>query len=101
MTVGEFAEAHGLSLEEAEFVLSRRRVLADTEKAGGRLGQAKGILAATQKRVGVHPVSVEGDEVRVIRDPDADVGVSEFYAEQEGVVFDPPLRTTDDWEEPV
>lgn len=91
MTPTEFAEAHGLSLEEAEFVISRRRALAEVEESGGRVGLARQALLAVQKRVGVHPVSVEEGGVKQTHDPDAEVGLRNFYGKLATPV-DGPIR---------
>ena len=79
MTPEEFAESTGLSLEEATYILARRAVKA--EPVNARVERARSILAATQKRVGVHPVVVEGEEVVSVHDPDADN--SHFYLHKE------------------
>lgn len=79
MTPEEFAAEHGLSVEEATLILSRRQAARAEAEAGGRVGLAKTILSQAQKKVGVHPVKVAGDSVEKRYDPDADVGLSRFY----------------------
>jgi len=96
-----FAEEHGLSVEEATLILSRRARAAQ-EPQGGRVAQARATLLAAQKRVGVHPVSVEGSDLKKEYDPDADVGKREFYGK--GGSENTPQKTgrhvADDWEDP-
>lgn len=116
MTPQEFADAHGLTLEEAEMVLARRvaGVGATTIMVGGdevmgrpvrgpapssRLAKAREALEKTQKRVGVQPVQADGEELVQVYDPDADVGKVKFYEKQGRVESDPPKRFGD-WEEP-
>ncbi len=77
LTPAEFAALHGLSLEEAELILSRRRVT-EAPAATNRLDAARATLLAAQKRVGVHPV-VAGEGIETVYDPDADVGVQRFF----------------------
>lgn len=77
MTPEEFAEAHGLSVEEATYILSRRKALAEPSSA--RVERARSILASVQKRVGVHPVVVQGEEAVSVHDPDAEEGLGRFY----------------------
>lgn len=80
MTPQEFADAHGLTLEEAHLILEKRnRPAADPNS---RLALAREALEKTQKRVGVQPVSAEGEELVQVYDPDADVGVKTFYEKQ-------------------
>jgi predicted nucleotidyltransferase len=99
VTSQEFADAHGLTLEEAEVILARRQKLARVlEEGESRADRARAALLAAQKKVGVHPVSVDGSNLTQGYDPDADVGKVEFYRKKEGVPFDPPRK--DDWEDP-
>lgn len=79
MTPGEFAEATGLTEEEAGLILERRRIRSVDQASGGKLQRAFSALVAAQKRTGVHPVVVTGGGVEKTHDPDADVGVQEFY----------------------
>ena len=113
MTPQEFADAHGLSLEEAHLILEKRNRPApdpnsslstdidDISRTMDRLSRARQSLAKAQKKVGVQPVSAEGEELVQGYDPDADVGVREFYKTktQGGSDFTPP-RVEGDWEEP-
>ena len=87
MTPQEFADAHGLSLDEAEVILARRarsanpRILAaSTEK----LRRALDALEAAQKKVGVHPVAVAEDGLAKEFDPEADQNLTSFYAKKGG-----------------
>lgn len=77
MTPGEFADAHGLSLEEATLILQRRAAAA--APSDSRVDRARSILALAQKRVGVQPVAVEGEALAVTHDPEAERGLVEFY----------------------
>lgn len=77
MTPREFADAHGLSMEEAQLILEKRN--RPTPDPNSRLALAKAVNAKALKKVGVQPVSAEGDELVQGYDPDADVGVREFY----------------------
>jgi arsenate reductase-like glutaredoxin family protein len=100
MTPGEFADAHGLTLDEAEVVLARRLKLSRALEDGeARADRARAALLAAQKKVGVHPVTVDGSNLTQGYDPDADVGKVEFYRKVDGVTFDPPRRA-DEWEDP-
>jgi hypothetical protein len=94
-SVIEFAEAHGLTVEEAELVLAKRRVPASDSNS--RLARARQALTLGERRTGARSVSTQGDEVVEVVPPDTSV---EFMKKPSGVTFDPPLRTTDDWEEP-
>jgi hypothetical protein len=80
----EFAAASGLSVEEAELILRRRQ--AASEPADTRVNRARSILALAQKRVGVQPVAVDGVALEKVYDPDADVGLSEFYKSKDRAV---------------
>ena len=97
MTPKEFADAHGLSLEEAHLILEKRNRPAPDPNS--RLALAKAKLEAAQKKVGVQPVSAEGEELVQGYDPDADVGRETFYKTKGEVSADPPKRFGD-WEEP-
>jgi hypothetical protein len=79
VTPEEFAKSTGLTLEEATYILARRAEKA--EPVNARVERARSILAATQKRVGVHPVVVADGEVVSVHDPDADN--SHFYLHKE------------------
>lgn len=96
MTPAEFADAHGLTLEEATLILEKRNRPAPDPSS--RLAKAREALEKTQKRVGVQPVQAEGEELVQVYDPDADVGKVKFY-EKQGVESDPHKRFGD-WEEP-
>jgi hypothetical protein len=73
MTPEELAEQTGLSLEEAEMVLERRRILDMAQSVeelahngspeGSRLLRAIDALMRAQRRVGVAPVRLEGEEI--------------------------------------
>ena len=97
MTPQEFAATHGLSLEEAQLILEKRN--RPTPDPNSRLALAKAKLEAAQKKVGVQPVSAEGEELVQGYDPDADVGREKFYSNKGQVSADPPKRFGD-WEEP-
>lgn len=89
MTPAEFAEAHGLSLEEAELVIRAREAKLAREAVAAykakheptRLEKAMAALAAAQKKVGVHPVQ-EGyfDDLHRVYDPEAEQGLDKFYS---------------------
>lgn len=74
--------AAGLSQEEAEMVLAKRRQ--STSGYNSRLARARAKLEAAHKKTGVQPVSAEGDELVKGYDPDADVGVQRFYENKGG-----------------
>ena len=97
MTPQEFADAHSLTLDEALLIIAKRTQ--PTPDPNSRLALARAKLEATQKRVGVQPVSAEGDELVKGYDPDADVGKVRFYEKMGRVDSDPPKRFGD-WEEP-
>ncbi len=96
MTPTEFAEAHGLSLEEASYILSRRAALAETGDA--KLDRARSILALSQKKVGVHPVTLTSEGLETVYDPDADVGRGRFYEKKDSPAQE--AARVVDWEEP-
>lgn len=101
MTPQEFADVHSLSLAEAEMVLARRNP-PPIPSPLDRAAKAAQVLAAAQKRTGVQPVSVEGDELTQVYDPDADVGLGRFYKKTRELQaeFNDSCRKADDWEEP-
>ena len=70
----------GLTLEEATLILARRAVPKPT--AGSKLTQALKALADAQKKVGVHPVVVEGGWIEKAHDPEAEEGFLSFYAKK-------------------
>lgn len=82
MTPEEFAEEHGLTLEEAKLILARRSL--PTPPPGSRLTLALRALADAQKKVGVHPVVVEGGWIEKEHDPEAEEGFLTFYANKGG-----------------
>jgi len=96
----EFAEVHGLTVEEAQVILAIRSQSVATTEPESRVSRARLALMSAQKRVGVHPVEVDGSDLKKGYDPDADVGKAEFYRKQCGVTFDPPVRTSEGWEDP-
>lgn len=97
MTTQEFAEAHGLTLEEAQLILARRQ---PPLSLNSRLEKAREALERSQKKVGVHPVEVTGVELTHGYDPDADVGKREFYEEQaQGGSVSTPWRIVGEWDE--
>jgi len=73
MSPEELAEQTGLSLEEAEMVLERRRIRGMTQSVeslahngspeGIRLLRAIDALMRAQRRVGVAPVRLDGEEL--------------------------------------
>ncbi len=85
LTPQEFADAHGLSLDEAEVILARRarassptKLSASTEK----LKRALDALEAAQKKVGVHPVAVRDGELEKGFDESAEDNLTTFYAKK-------------------
>lgn len=99
MTPAEFAESHGLSLEEATYILSRRRQLAEVSLgAEGRLERARLALSKAQKKVGVAPV-VEGyaDDLVKVEDPEAEMGLETFYASKGGNFRKSEILPTEDY----
>jgi len=95
MTPGEFAQAHGLSLDEAELILAKRR--APATDPNSRLARARAALEASLRRTGARSVETQGDKVVEVVPPDTSV---EFMKKPGGVTFDPPLRTSEGWEDP-
>lgn len=96
MTPQEFADAHGLSLDEAELILAKRNQPHPATKPS-RLSKGAEILAKAQKRVGVDPVVVEGDSLGKVYDPDADVGLRQFYEkEKPRTPFTRPVVSAED-----
>jgi|SRR6478735_2556435 len=91
----EFAEAHGLSVEEAEYILSRRAVKA--VPPGGRAALARKVLEQAQAKVGVAPVVVTpaGLEKSELLDPEA---VDRFYATK---TYSPSITKPSRWSTPV
>lgn len=82
MTPEEFAEEHGLTVDEARLILQRRAMA--PKLGASRLQKAMETLAAAQKKVGVHPVVEAFDEVVKTHDPDAERGLETFYASKGG-----------------
>lgn len=80
----EFAALHGLSLEEAELILARRAQKANPG-ALGRLAVAMKVLFAAQKKVGVHPVAVQGEKAVKTFDEEAERNLDEFYNRKGGL----------------
>lgn len=68
----------GLTLEEATLILARRA--APKPDPGAKLTQALQALSKAQKKVGVHPVVVEGGWIEKAHDPEAEEGFLNFYA---------------------
>lgn len=96
MTPEQFAEEHGLSLEEAVLILEKRK--RQTSQPTDRLGVARRALELAQKKTGVHPV-VEGfDELVRTNDPEADVGLQRFYARKGRQVDVPPEYDQEDFD---
>lgn len=83
MTPEEFAEQTGLSLEEARLILARRAA-AEQPPPGSRQTLARLALEKAQKKVGVHPVVVEGGWIEKEHDPEAEEGFLSFYANKGG-----------------
>ncbi len=86
MTPQEFADAHGLSLDEAEVILARRarassptKLSASTEK----LRRALDALEAAQKKVGVHPVVVQDGSLAKGFDQVAAENLDRFYSSKD------------------
>lgn len=83
----EFASLHGLAVDEAELILSRRarqvsptKLSASTEK----LKRALDVLEKAQKKVGVHPVVVQGSEMAKSFDEETQKNLDLFYASKGG-----------------
>lgn len=77
----EFADAHGLSLDEAEVILARRaRASSPTKLSPEKLQRAMAALMTAQKKVGVHPVVVQDGEVAKAYDEEAKRNLDRFYA---------------------
>ena len=109
MTPQEFADAHGLSLEEAHLILEKRNRPAldpnsslstdidDISRTMDRLSRARQSLAKAQKKVGARPVQV--DEDGIVQGPVPEEDLEKFYGNKGQVSADPPKRFGD-WEEP-
>lgn len=93
VTPEEFAEDHGLSLEEAQLILEKRNRQAtveflhsqgapgfDLEARVNRLKLAQEALRVAQRKAGVHPVAVAGSEVTRGYDEEADGNLERFYS---------------------
>ncbi len=81
----EFAALHGLSLEEAEIILTRRaRSSATLHQSTERLRLALDALERAQKKVGVHPVVAQGGEVVKTFDEEAEANLEKYYAPKGG-----------------
>jgi hypothetical protein len=98
VTPEEFAAQTGLSVEEATLILNRRSRAEAEVAAGGRVELARVALSKAQKKVGVHPVAANGEELEKMYDPDADVGRSRFYGKKDSLTQ--VVAEVDVWEEP-
>ena len=98
MTPQEFADAHGLSLEEAQLILEKRNRPALSPNS--RLALAKARLEAAHKKVGAAEVSVDGDEV--VKGDFSSESLERFYSTKGGADSTHPRvkPDTDAWEEP-
>ncbi len=84
--------AAGLSLEEAQLILARREAAANAPTQSQKLTRAMEALAKAQKRVGVHPVVVEGGWIEKEHDPEAEEGFLSFYANKGAGAPERPKR---------
>jgi hypothetical protein len=82
VTPEEFAQEHNLSLEEAKLILARRAI--PTPPPGAKLTLARLSLTKAERKVGVHPVVVEGGWIEKEHDPEAEEGFLSFYANKGG-----------------
>jgi hypothetical protein len=83
----EFASLHGLSVDEAELILSRRaRQVSPTKLSDSteKLKRALDVLEKAQKKVGVHPVIVQDGEVAKSFDRETQKNLDLFYASKGG-----------------
>jgi hypothetical protein len=88
VTPEQFADEHGLSLDEALLILEKRK--RKNLSPADRLSKARAALEAAQKKTGVHPV-VEGyDELVRANDPEADIGLERFYRRKGQATDVPP-----------
>ncbi len=98
MTPQEFANAHGLSLEEAQLILEKRN--RPSMDPNSRLARARAKLEAAHKKVGAAEVSVEGDEV--VKGDFSSENLERFYSTKGGADSTHPQMKSDPdaWEEP-
>ena len=95
MTPQEFADAHGLSLEEAHLILEKRNRPAPDPNS--RLAKARAVSEAANRKVGARPVLVNEDGI--VQGPVPEEDLEKFYANKGQVSADSPKRFGD-WEEP-
>lgn len=109
LEVTAFAISHGLTEEEAAYILARRKNVG--QPSGSRLSRAMEALQKAQKKVGVHPVAVEGGRVRKSFDEEAEENLDRFYKKkrhdgsdvlplEEAIRSELETRRVEDWEEP-
>lgn len=101
LEVTAFAISHGLTEEEASYILARRKNVG--QPAGSRLSRAMEALQKAQKKVGVHPVAVEGGQVQKSFDEEAQKNLEQFYSRKSEHKFREEVMGTwdkGDWEEP-
>ncbi len=103
----QFALDHGLSLDEAEFLLARRQRQLNPAKLGAstdRLKRALDILEAAQKKVGVHPVVVQDGSLEKSFDQVAAENLDRFYSTKDDRpkrrVNQPPVAVEDVSQDP-
>lgn len=72
----------GLSQEEATLILARRAA-AEQAPPGSKLTLARMAMEKAQKKVGVHPVVVEGGWIEKEHDPEAEEGFLKFYSNKD------------------
>jgi hypothetical protein len=89
VTPEEFAALHGLTVEEAQLILTRRSL--PKPSPGGRLAQAMKALTEAVRKTGVAPVRIEGGvlEKSELLDPEA---LERFYASKGGSNLPRPKR---------
>lgn len=103
LEITAFAISHGLTEEEAAYILARRKNIG--QPPGSRLSRAMEALQKAQKKVGVHPVSVEGGQVQKSFDEEAQANLERFYGQKgsplvETIQGELERRRVEDWEEP-
>lgn len=97
MTPQEFADAHGLSLEEAQLILEKRNRPAIPPNS--RLALARAVNAKAHKKVGAAEVSVDGDEV--VKGDFSSENLERFYSTKGGSSVTARVKPDPDaWEEP-
>jgi hypothetical protein len=102
--VAKFADEHGLSLDEATLILTRR---SKPVTVGGRLAKALAVLQQAHAKVGAAPVALEGGEL--VKGEASVEGLERFYETKGGQVsalpnirgrWLAPLATEDESQDP-